>query len=305
MSSLPRSSRGSSSGRTTTARRVRRRRSGSTTASPRSGRLGSMSTASSVTRTRYRRRGRPAHVPPGRARARDADRGVVVARAGCRRGDARAIRAPVDPRGRGQLNVESIDPLAIADELREVHRSALGVGALSDEWSNREPCPRTWHVATSSSSSRARAGTLVGFGYGYTGEHGQWWTDAVARALSSAQRERWLDPPHFEVVELHVRPSRQRQRDRQRAPRAAPLAAAARSRAALDPDRLGEGARLLREERLDGACGRRLRRRLPRLPRARQAASVAGDQAPDGARGKDREDRIDRHAKARVGREAA
>ena len=55
------------------------------------------------------------------------------------------------------------------------------------------------------------AGDVAGFGYGYTGEKGQWWNDAVARSLSPAQREQWLDPPHFEVVELHVRPSRQRE----------------------------------------------------------------------------------------------
>jgi ribosomal protein S18 acetylase RimI-like enzyme len=52
---------------------------------------------------------------------------------------------------------------------------------------------------------------VVGFGYGYTGAYGQWWTDSVARALTAAQRAEWLDPPHFEVVELHVRPSHQRQ----------------------------------------------------------------------------------------------
>ena len=50
----------------------------------------------------------------------------------------------------------------------------------------------------------------VGFGYGYTGSYGQWWTDNIARSLSEEQRATWLDPPHFEVVELHVRPSRQR-----------------------------------------------------------------------------------------------
>jgi GNAT superfamily N-acetyltransferase len=54
------------------------------------------------------------------------------------------------------------------------------------------------------------AGELVGFGYGYTGAPGQWWTDHVAQALSAEQRAEWLDPPHFEVVELHVRPRRQR-----------------------------------------------------------------------------------------------
>ena len=53
-------------------------------------------------------------------------------------------------------------------------------------------------------------GRPVGFGYGYSGAYGQWWTESVARALDGAQRARWLDPPHFEVVELHVRPARQR-----------------------------------------------------------------------------------------------
>ena len=51
---------------------------------------------------------------------------------------------------------------------------------------------------------------LVGFGYGYTGALGQWWSDNVARALTAAQRAEWLDPPHFEIVELHVRPAYQR-----------------------------------------------------------------------------------------------
>jgi GNAT superfamily N-acetyltransferase len=54
------------------------------------------------------------------------------------------------------------------------------------------------------------AGELAGFGYGYTGAYGQWWTDHVARALTRAQRAQWLDPPHYEVVELHVRPAHQR-----------------------------------------------------------------------------------------------
>ena len=51
---------------------------------------------------------------------------------------------------------------------------------------------------------------IVGFGYGYTGGTGQWWTEHVARSLTVAQREEWIEPPHFEIVELHVKPSRQR-----------------------------------------------------------------------------------------------
>ena len=54
------------------------------------------------------------------------------------------------------------------------------------------------------------ADDLVGIAYGYTGAYGQWWSDRVARAMDSATRAEWLDPPHYEVVELHVRPDRQR-----------------------------------------------------------------------------------------------
>jgi ribosomal protein S18 acetylase RimI-like enzyme len=94
-------------------------------------------------------------------------------------------------------------------ELRDVHRSALGAGALSDEWA-RERLPR--HAGRDGFVFLAARfdNVLVGFGYGYTGAHGQWWTDHVAEALTPAQRAEWLAPPHFEIVELHVRPAYQR-----------------------------------------------------------------------------------------------
>jgi ribosomal protein S18 acetylase RimI-like enzyme len=90
-----------------------------------------------------------------------------------------------------------------------VHRSALGVGALSDEWA-RERLPR--HAERSGFVFLvAREGDqLAGFAYGYNGEHGQWWTDSVAAALGADERAVWLDVPHFEIVELHVRPAWQR-----------------------------------------------------------------------------------------------
>jgi ribosomal protein S18 acetylase RimI-like enzyme len=47
---------------------------------------------------------------------------------------------------------------------------------------------------------------LAGFVYGYTGAPGQWWFDRVARALNRGERRRWLDPGHFELTELAVRP---------------------------------------------------------------------------------------------------
>jgi len=51
-------------------------------------------------------------------------------------------------------------------------------------------------------------GTLLGFGYGYTSEPGQWWHDQVRSALRRDERRVWLTEC-FEVVELHVRPPAQ------------------------------------------------------------------------------------------------
>ncbi len=85
------------------------------------------------------------------------------------------------------------------------------MGALSDEWATVQ-LPR--HVTRDGFvflvAREAAKEPLLGFGYGYTGAYGQWWTDHVARALGAGQRAVWLDPPHFEIVELHVRPKRQR-----------------------------------------------------------------------------------------------
>jgi len=51
-------------------------------------------------------------------------------------------------------------------------------------------------------------GTLLGFGYGYLSEPGQWWHDQVHGALRREERVRWLTDC-FEVVELHVSPAAQ------------------------------------------------------------------------------------------------
>lgn len=49
---------------------------------------------------------------------------------------------------------------------------------------------------------------LIGFGYGYLSEHGQWWHDMVRAALTDKLAEQWLTDA-FELSELHVRPSAQ------------------------------------------------------------------------------------------------
>ena len=90
-----------------------------------------------------------------------------------------------------------------------MHRSALGAGALSDDWV-RERLPV--HVTREDFVFLVARehDEIAGFGYGYTGAYGQWWTECVAGSLTVAQRAEWFDPPHFEIVELHVRPASQR-----------------------------------------------------------------------------------------------
>src|SRR5207247_1344584 len=64
--------------------------------------------------------------------------------------------------------------------------------------------------AASPALGRRQGGELAGSAYGYTGPDGQWGTDRGAQSLDAEGRASWLDPPHFEVCELHVRPDRQR-----------------------------------------------------------------------------------------------
>jgi ribosomal protein S18 acetylase RimI-like enzyme len=93
--------------------------------------------------------------------------------------------------------------------VKDVHRRA-GAGAATDEWA-REWLPRhTQRDAFRFLVALAEDGAVAGFAYGYTGGSGQWWTDRVAAAMKADQRRAWLEPPHYEVVELHVRPESQR-----------------------------------------------------------------------------------------------
>ena len=46
-------------------------------------------------------------------------------------------------------------------------------------------------------------GALVGFAYGYTGEHGQWWTDRALAVLRPDVADEWLGG-HFELVSIGV-----------------------------------------------------------------------------------------------------
>ena len=110
----------------------------------------------------------------------------------------------------GSAAIEELDPLPYAAELREVHRAALGPGALSDEWAAQRLPDHTRRDGFVFLAARADA-RIVGFAYGSAGERGQWWTEHVASALTASERAEWIDVPHYEVIELHVLPSRQRE----------------------------------------------------------------------------------------------
>ncbi|MFI5707490.1 GNAT family N-acetyltransferase [Kribbella sp. NPDC051620] len=47
---------------------------------------------------------------------------------------------------------------------------------------------------------------VVGFGWGYTGQRGQYWSDLVCEALPAAITDEWVGG-HFEFVELAVLPA--------------------------------------------------------------------------------------------------
>jgi GNAT superfamily N-acetyltransferase len=110
--------------------------------------------------------------------------------------------------------VEPIDAFAELDAVFEIYCAALNAPAAAVEtqrWRD-ETLPR--HAQRRDFiflGAREADRKLVGIAYGYTGEAGQWWNDLVAAALDDETRRAWLEPPHFEVVELHVHPERQRQ----------------------------------------------------------------------------------------------
>ena len=74
-----------------------------------------------------------------------------------------------------------------------MHRSALGAGALSDDWA-RERLPLHAGRDDFIFLVAREDGEIAGFGYGYTGAYGQWWTECVARSLTAAQRARVARP---------------------------------------------------------------------------------------------------------------
>ena len=92
-------------------------------------------------------------------------------------------------------------------ELWQVYDAVFGDRPDIDSWRST-----TWDLHVARAGFRlARAfdaagdggRRLVGFAYGYTGEHGQWWTDEATRVLAPDVAAEWLGG-HFDLVSLGV-----------------------------------------------------------------------------------------------------
>ncbi|MBS44102.1 MAG: hypothetical protein CMH83_13245 [Nocardioides sp.] len=88
------------------------------------------------------------------------------------------------------------------EDLWPVYDSVFGDVADEATWRTR-----TWEPHRSRAGFRLAVATVadrpVGFSYGYTGERGQWWPDALADLLDERVATQWLGG-HFELVELAV-----------------------------------------------------------------------------------------------------
>jgi ribosomal protein S18 acetylase RimI-like enzyme len=101
------------------------------------------------------------------------------------------------------------DAAKLGDEIRTLYRNAfsasawdkseLGITAFENDIFPRH-LKREGFAMT---AVRNGDGDLIGFCYGYIGEHGQYWTDYVAARIHPALEKAWLGG-HFEIAELAV-----------------------------------------------------------------------------------------------------
>jgi ribosomal protein S18 acetylase RimI-like enzyme len=100
------------------------------------------------------------------------------------------------------------DMIRRVDDVLAVYSDAMGfrpeaIAARRGYLSTHVRRPEFRAVATLTAD-----GELVGFGYGYHSEPGQWWHDQVSAAMDPDARKLWLTDC-FEIVELHVRTAAQ------------------------------------------------------------------------------------------------
>ncbi len=114
-----------------------------------------------------------------------------------------------------EFTVEVLGPdeaSELSEDIRRIYRDAftsshwdkseLGIQAFETDIFPRHLKREGFALAT----ARDAAGTLVGFCYGYIGEHGQFWTDYVAARIHPSLTKAWLGG-HFELAELAIEES--------------------------------------------------------------------------------------------------
>ncbi len=92
--------------------------------------------------------------------------------------------------------------------LARVYRAAVGAYGEGDDELRRFPDEQLPKHAARGGFRMVvleDASGPVAFGYGYTGERGQWWSDRVAGLAPAGVVDEWLGG-HFELVELAVDP---------------------------------------------------------------------------------------------------
>jgi ribosomal protein S18 acetylase RimI-like enzyme len=97
----------------------------------------------------------------------------------------------------------------ISDDILRMYRAAFSVapwGHLEIGINNFETDIFPRHLRREGfalTTARDPSGEIIGFCYGYIGEHGQYWTDYVAARIHPSLEKSWLGG-HFEVAELAV-----------------------------------------------------------------------------------------------------
>jgi len=108
------------------------------------------------------------------------------------------------------IHLEAWSGVQLAARVQE----AMGIYAVAMNYSAQTGAQRgvtaRWHSSHEGfacSTALDEDGTLVGFGYGYTTQPGQWWHDLVRKALAP-KAAGWL-VNSFELSEIHVLPKYQ------------------------------------------------------------------------------------------------
>lgn len=105
--------------------------------------------------------------------------------------------------------VGATDARTLSDEIKALYRTAFsashwdtserGIQAFEEDIFPRHLEREGFAMTT----VRDTTGKLIGFCYGYIGEHGQYWTDYVAARIHPSLEKAWLGG-HFEIAELAV-----------------------------------------------------------------------------------------------------